>query len=77
VHSSSVFSLAPGFRACTVSGIDVWVTVQTPQDSIVLTAGAFHQIINLTAVEGWSVNFMPECQIDTVASVREERQAGW
>lgn len=55
----------------------MWVTVQTPQDSIVLTAGAFHQIINLTAVEGWSVNFLPECQIDTVASVREERYAGW
>jgi len=57
--------------------MDVWVTVQTPRDSLVLTAGAFHQIINLTAVEGWSNNFLPECQIDTVASVRAEREAGW
>jgi hypothetical protein len=58
-------------------GMDVHVTVQTPRDSLVLTAGAFHQILNLTAVEGWSCNFLPPCMLGVVDAVRTERANGW
>lgn len=55
----------------------MFITVQTPIDSLVLTSGCFHQILNLTAVEGWSSNFLPPAMIDLVESVRQERALGW
>lgn len=58
-------------------GMDVHLTVQTPRNSLVLTAGALHQILNLTAVEGWSCNFLPPCMLDVVNEVRMERSRGW
>ena len=58
-------------------GMDVHCTIQTTTDSLVLTSGALHQVINLTAVEGWSVNWLPPSMISTVAEVRQERRDGW
>lgn len=57
--------------------MDVHCTIQTPSDSLVLTSGALHQVINLTAVEGWSTNLLPPAMMSTVAEVRQERSEGW
>ncbi len=62
---------------CLPAGMDVSVTLQTPVDSLVLTTGCFHQILNLTAVEGWSCNFLPPCMLPVVDRVRGERAKGW